>query len=112
LPDTLIEELHTHLCSSNFYTIVPAIRDNLLRSGVACQKIWGRPKCLTLGEQQYFCLGRRFLKHKMTRYAKKLGRHDPLGPLATPMLLRQSYLLRRTNLTQRIVHSAVFMTES
>ena len=26
--------------------------------------------CLTLGEQQYFRLGRRFSKHKMTRYAK------------------------------------------
>ena len=44
-------------------------------SGVARPKFWeGQkiergPKCLTLGEQQYFCLGRHFLKHKMTRYA-------------------------------------------
>jgi len=37
---------------------------------------WGKiggPQCLTSGEQQYFCLGRRFSKHKMTRYAKYLG---------------------------------------
>jgi len=30
------------------------------------------PKRLILGEQQCFCLGRRFSKHKMTRYAKNL----------------------------------------
>jgi len=26
-----------------------------------------------LGERQYFCLGRRFSNHKMTRYAKNFG---------------------------------------
>jgi len=36
-------------------------------------KIWVGAKCLTLGEQQYFCLGRCFSKHKITRYAKYLG---------------------------------------
>jgi len=40
----------------------------------------GRPKCLTLGEPQYFCFGRRFSKHKMTIYAKNLGWDGPLGP--------------------------------
>ena len=35
-------------------------------------------KCLTLGKQQHFCLGRRFSKHKMTRYAKILSA-CPLG---------------------------------
>jgi len=35
---------------------------------------------LTLGEQQHFCLGRRFSKHKMTRYAKSLrGAMDQAG---------------------------------
>jgi len=33
-----------------------------------------------------FCLGYRLSKHKMTRYFKNLGVHDPVGPLATPML--------------------------
>jgi len=33
----------------------------------------GGPKYLTLGEQQYFYFGRRFSKHKMTRYATNLG---------------------------------------
>jgi len=36
-------------------------------------KILGDPKFLILGKQQYFCLGRRFSKHKMTRYAKNLA---------------------------------------
>jgi len=26
------------------------------------------------------CLGRRFSKHKMTKYAKNFGGHGPLGP--------------------------------
>jgi len=34
---------------------------------------------LTLGEQQYFCVGRRFSRHKMIRYAKYLGGNGPLG---------------------------------
>jgi len=34
---------------------------------------------LILGEQQYFVLVRRFSEHKMTRYAKNLGEHAPLG---------------------------------
>jgi len=36
------------------------------------------PECLTSGEQQQFCLGRRFSKHKMARYAKNSGGMDPL----------------------------------
>jgi len=36
-------------------------------------KIGWRPKFLTLGEQQYFCLGTCFTKHKMTIYPKNLG---------------------------------------
>jgi len=47
-------------------------------------KIFGG-KCLTLGEQQYFCLERRFSKHKMARYAKNFGGMAPGTPLATPM---------------------------
>jgi len=46
-------------------------------SGVASPKFWGE-KYLTLGEQQYFCFGRRFSKHKMARYAKNLTM-SPLG---------------------------------
>jgi len=38
-------------------------------SGIANPKLWGG-KCLNLGKQQHFCLGRHFSKHKMTRYAK------------------------------------------
>jgi len=35
-------------------------------------------KCLTLGEQQYFCLGRRYSKHKTPTYPKNLGgAHKP-----------------------------------
>jgi len=49
------------------------------------QTIFGGAKCLILGEQQYFCLGRRFSKHKMIRYAKNLGCHGPLPLFSTPM---------------------------
>jgi len=45
------------------------------------QNFWGL-KCLTSGEQQYFCVGLRFSKHKMTRYVKNSGGH---GSMATPM---------------------------
>ena len=37
----------------------------------------GGPKCFTWGEWKYFCLGGRFLKHKMTRYSKNLGVTPP-----------------------------------
>jgi len=37
------------------------------------QKIW--VECLTLTEQQYFCLERRFSKHEMTR--QNIGGHSP-----------------------------------
>jgi len=59
---------------------------DVVASGVANPNFFGG-KCLTLGEQQYFCLGGRFSKHKMTRYAKNFGRH---GPLATPMVVVSS----------------------
>ena len=36
------------------------------------------------GEEQYFCLGRRFSKQKITRYAKNLGE---IWPLAQPMFM-------------------------
>jgi len=48
-------------------------------SGVGSQNflkgknIWAGLKCLILGEQQYFCLERRFSKRKITRYAKNFG---------------------------------------
>jgi len=55
----------------------------VLISNVAGLKIWGWAKffweqCLTLGEQQYFCVGRCFSKHKMTRYSRNWG-HGLLG---------------------------------
>jgi len=55
-------------------------------SGVVSLKLWKGPKklgakCLTLGEQQYFCLGRRSSKHKMTLDIPKIfGGHGPLVP--------------------------------
>jgi len=55
------------------------------RSGIARPIFGGVPKCLTLGEQQYFGLGRRFLKHKVIRYAKNFGGN---GPLATLIVYR------------------------
>ena len=50
-------------------------------------KLLGRPECLTLGELQYFCLGRRFSKHKMARYAKNVGRP------CLPWLLYEGYVM-------------------
>jgi len=47
--------------------------------GVDSLKFWEGAKCLTLGEQHF---GRRFSKHKMTRYAKNLEDHCPLTPVA------------------------------
>ena len=38
-----------------------------------------RLKCLIVGEQQYFHLGRRFSNHKMTGYSKNLEGHGPPG---------------------------------
>jgi len=35
----------------------------------------GGAKCLPSGEEQYFYLGWRFSKHKLTKYAEKLGVH-------------------------------------
>ena len=54
-------------------------------SGIASPKFLegktlGVPECLNLGEQQYFCLGRHFSKHKMNRYAKTFAGHDPCPP--------------------------------
>jgi len=43
----------------------------------------GGAKHLTLGEQQHFCFGRRFLKQEMTRLLKILGGN---GHLAAPMV--------------------------
>jgi len=48
-----------------------------LASGAASPKRFWGPICLTLGEQQYFCLWRRFAKHKMTRCAKNWGTWPP-----------------------------------
>jgi len=41
------------------------------------QKNFFWEKCLTLSEQQHFCLGRRFSKHKMTKYVKNWGAWPP-----------------------------------
>jgi len=50
-------------------------------NGVASPKFWGEPKRLTLGEQQYFCLGHRLLNNKMTGYAKIwVGQPAPWAP--------------------------------
>ena len=46
-------------------------------------QFFGGAKYLTLGEKQYFCLGRPFSQHKMARYAKNSG--WPCLPLDTPM---------------------------
>jgi len=48
-------------------------------SGVASPKYFFGAKFLTLGEQQHFCLGCCFSKHKMNRNPKNFGRHGPLG---------------------------------
>jgi len=45
---------------------------------------WGGQKCreskmFDFGEEQYFCLGRRFSKQKITRYAKNFGELWPPG---------------------------------
>jgi len=50
-------------------------------------KDFGGPKCLTLGEQQCFCLGRRFSKNKMTTHAKNFGGMVPWPLVAKPMVL-------------------------
>ena len=44
------------------------------------QKILGGTQCLTLGEQDYFCLGRLFSKHKIITCAKNLRGHGPFAP--------------------------------
>jgi len=48
--------------------------------------------CLILGEQQYFCLGRRFSKCKLTRYAKNcVGDHGPPPKPMEPPVDRPCY---------------------
>jgi len=49
-----------------------------MSSDVASQNSGGG-EYLVLGEEQYLCLGRRFSKHKMARYAKNLGEAMPPG---------------------------------
>ena len=48
------------------------IETTTVDSGAASPKFGGQ-NVLTFGEQQYFCLGRRFAKHKLARFAKNLG---------------------------------------
>jgi len=53
-------------------------------SGVASPKCFegekfGGTKCLTLGEQHYFCLERQFSKHKMTGYQARNQLGTPGG---------------------------------
>ena len=43
-------------------------------------KFFGGAKCLLLGEQQYFCLGRHFSKHNMTTFAKNSRSVAPWSP--------------------------------
>ena len=74
-----------------------------LISSVANPKLfWGGKKwggeCLTLGEQQYFCLGRRFSKHKMTKCAKNFGGHGPLGPSG------YAYMLKGSHMDAHVIH--------
>jgi len=49
-------------------------------SGVASPKFLGGGKMFDLGDQKYFCLDRRFTKHKMTRYGKNLREWPPRPP--------------------------------
>jgi len=65
-----------------FSTCVFATALHLTKKGYQWRsqpKILGGQKCLTLGEQQYFYLGRHFSKHKMARYAKNSGWPFPPG---------------------------------
>jgi len=56
-------------------------------SGVPSPQFFWGPNCLILSEQQYLCLGHRFSKQKMTRCAKNVGGHCPLGlSLTMPMV--------------------------
>ena len=52
-------------------------------------------------------MGCRLSKHKMTTCSENFGGHDPLGPLATPLLTRHIYgqrTLWRVSFTLRAVH--------
>jgi len=75
-------------CRSHFKECVPLCR--LYGKWHSQPKIfWGGQKCrksnmFDFGEEQYFCLGRRFSKQKITRYAKNLGE---IWPLAQPMFM-------------------------
>jgi len=66
----------------NFFIVITVIGGPA--SGVATQN-FGGSKCLTSGKQQHFCLGRRFSKHKMTRYDKICNSWPPELLLTTPM---------------------------
>jgi len=94
--NNFIQHSHCHIVL--LFRLTSLLKNALataISSGVASPIFFGGAKCLTLGEQQYFCLGRRFSKHEMTKYAKNLG----VGPCppAMPMIispLRQSFRLR------------------
>jgi len=60
-------------------TRVCTVTTPLHSSGAVGAKFYGA-KMFDLGEQQHFCLGRLFSKHKMTRHAKNFGGRRPLGP--------------------------------
>ena len=87
------ELFYYNLCISFVVNFV--IHKNMHNSsGVASPKFFGGPKNLW-GAKMFdfrratvFCMEYRFSKHKMTRYSKNFGGHDPLGPVATPMHYR------------------------
>ena len=70
-----LENVYLAFCLSHVKTSGGVARPKIFGG----TKFFGGAKCLTLDEQQYFCLGRHFSKHKMTRYAKNLGGW-PSGP--------------------------------
>ena len=70
-----LENVYLAFCLSHVKTSGGVARPKIFGG----TKFFGGAKCLTLDEQQYFCLGRHFSNHKMTRYAKNLGGW-PSGP--------------------------------
>ena len=69
---------------------------------------------MSLGEQQYFYKGRRFSKHKITRYAKNLEGMLPLDPpgydYGRTATLTQQWLY--LNVTSKVDKYHVFLKKS
>jgi len=87
LPATILRAIAVQLITNGTFSTRIKKRLQYKQRHSQPKKLRGANR-LTLSKQEFW-LGHRLSKHKMKRYARKLGGHDTLGPtLAAPMFIR------------------------